>query len=408
METAYLKELASTPSVTSFSNRRIEEEYQAYVAHSGEATLRRQLLIGVAMIFGVTILDFRLTSGAFTVQALWIRGAVILPVIATLYALTYVRRAYWLRQVAAVVTALTVAIASLLIAYVGRRAAQPAIAGGYFVIVLFVFFFLGLRYWLAVATSVMLIGLYLLSAIWSGAIGSAVLLYSSHNLAFFGLICALGAGQLEIARRRDFLTRRLLNLRAETDALTELANRRAFDTGFLAAWREAAARRHSLALMLLDVDFFKDYNDYYGHQAGDRVLRRVADVLRRVLRRPGDFSARYGGEEFVVVVDDLNKAQLLELAHQIRREVMHETIDHQSSPFGVLTVSLGVALVKPRTTEHSPQGFLQMADEALYVAKEQGRNQVVDADATISTTTGDFKVTRRLEEARRTMEASGS
>jgi diguanylate cyclase (GGDEF)-like protein len=293
-------------------------------------------------------------------------------------------------------------LTALVIAELGRRSAQPAIAGGQFVVILFAYLFLGLRYTVAVATSFSLVAIFLGFALFAGERGAPVVIYAAYNLMFFSAICAIGAGQLERARRRDFLNERILVHRAGIDELSGLANRRSFDRKLDELWQNATENHTSLALMMIDIDHFKAFNDHYGHQAGDKTITSVAQVLQQQLARPADFVARYGGEEFVVVLPDIRPAAARQLAERIRAAVLAKGISHQKSSAGQqVTVSIGLAYVEPHSTDRSRQGLIQMADEALYSAKGQGRNRVVDAaDIGNFEATGMFQIKAALNTQR--------
>lgn len=163
-----------------------------------------------------------------------------------------------------------------------------------------------------------------------------------------------------------------------TDGLTGLANRRHFDTVWQEEWQRAARAGTALALLLIDVDNFKAYNDRYGHLAGDDGLRRVAAVLAREARRAGELVARYGGEEFVVVLPGAGVAEARAVAERIRAAVQDEAIPHAGADAGVVTISLGLASGRPRHAEDA-EALLREADGALYLAKQTGRNGVVAA-----------------------------
>ena len=163
-----------------------------------------------------------------------------------------------------------------------------------------------------------------------------------------------------------------------TDGLTGLANRRHFDAAWQEEWQRAARTGTSLALVLIDVDNFKAYNDHHGHQAGDDCLRRVAAVLAREARRAGELVARYGGEEFVVVLPGASAAEARLVAERIRGAVQAEAMPHALTQAGVVTISLGVAAGRPRHAEDA-EALLKEADVALYMAKQDGRNRVVMA-----------------------------
>ena len=162
-----------------------------------------------------------------------------------------------------------------------------------------------------------------------------------------------------------------------TDSLTGLANRRRFDSYWEQEWCRAQRQATPLAVIMLDVDHFKLYNDHYGHQQGDRCLQRVAEVLRASVRRAGELAARYGGEEFVVVLPGASGEQAAETAQLILKALRAEQLPHASSPDGsVVTVSLGVASGIPDESA-SREHLLKAADVALYEAKSLSRNCVV-------------------------------
>ncbi|MBU0575608.1 MAG: diguanylate cyclase, partial [Proteobacteria bacterium] len=161
------------------------------------------------------------------------------------------------------------------------------------------------------------------------------------------------------------------------DGLTGIANRRHFDEFYQQEWKRALREETPLSLLLCDLDFFKNYNDTYGHQAGDDCLRAVAGVLQKGLRRPGDLTARYGGEEFIVVLPGTLREGALAVAESLRRAVEALAIPHSASAAAsVVTICLGVSITVPGPGE-SPADLLAAADRALYQAKEGGRNRVV-------------------------------
>jgi len=164
-----------------------------------------------------------------------------------------------------------------------------------------------------------------------------------------------------------------------TDGLTNIANRRHFDEALENEWARALRVQQPLALLMIDVDLFKGYNDHYGHQAGDECLRHVAKTLEANSRRSSDLAARYGGEEFTLIAPHTDSKSALHLAAAIRTTIEALEIPHVSSPFSKVTVSIGVAVIIPEGLQQ-PKILIQLADKALYRAKGQGRNQVVLAN----------------------------
>ena len=158
------------------------------------------------------------------------------------------------------------------------------------------------------------------------------------------------------------------------DALTSLANRRLLDTLFEVEWAKARAIRHPLSLVLIDIDFFKQYNDHYGHPQGDECLKRVARVLDTAAQRARDLCVRLGGEEFALLLPETDEATALRIANRCRTLLLREAIPHpESAVADVVTVSMGVATIVPGSRDN-PAGLMAQADRRLYQAKSAGRN----------------------------------
>jgi|GEM_PF-813072 len=163
-----------------------------------------------------------------------------------------------------------------------------------------------------------------------------------------------------------------------TDSLTNVLNRRGFDEALVKEWRRAARNRQPLALAMIDVDFFKQYNDLYGHQKGDECLSTVARILREQILRPGDSIARYGGEEFAFIGPSTNLEDAMHVMERVRAAILELAVSHANSPFGYITVSVGVSALVPEEG-YTPKSLIRSADEALYRAKADGRNRVATA-----------------------------
>jgi len=176
--------------------------------------------------------------------------------------------------------------------------------------------------------------------------------------------------QLTVKRQRDALRALIL-----TDALTGVANRRAFDERLDAEWRRCGRADLPVALILVDIDHFKLYNDHYGHQAGDATLIRFATAMCRAAARSQDLVARYGGEEFAILLPQLDNRGATGVANRLMAELEHMAIPHEASPTAPhLTASMGITSMVPG--EHSiPADLIQVADAALYQAKAEGRNR---------------------------------
>jgi len=214
--------------------------------------------------------------------------------------------------------------------------------------------------------------------------------FSDSSLELLSILCGQLAISIENTRLYQTLQNKVrqrtqelseanskLRRLSASDGLTGLANRRMFDETFQGEWNRALRHRLPLAVLLLDVDQFKAYNDQYGHLAGDACLKRVAQALQIPTQRAGELVARYGGEEFVILLPGLSGDAAYKVAHRVRASIQDLKIAHaRDVQTGVVTVSIGVAARIPRQGEVASE-LLKEADASLYRAKEQGRNCVV-------------------------------
>jgi diguanylate cyclase (GGDEF)-like protein len=198
-----------------------------------------------------------------------------------------------------------------------------------------------------------------------------------------GIVRLRVRNHLEMKRQRD----QLQNL-SYLDGLTTLPNRRALDAQLEKEWRRAIRSQQPLSILLMDVDYFKKFNDRFGHLAGDDGLRKVAQALVRSIQRAEDFVARYGGEEFACILPNTEELGAKVVGERMRAQVEELRIPHVPGVgTGVLTISLGVFSTQPEPDSQHVQG-LGLADAALYEAKKQGRNQVMAYSQIRLTATG--------------------
>jgi diguanylate cyclase (GGDEF)-like protein len=263
------------------------------------------------------------------------------------------------------------------------------------------FFFLGLSFRLGVFTVALSVVSFVTVALVVG-LALPVLLRSSMFLLMTAAACAIAAHYLDKWARRSYLERRLIAELAERDPLTGVKNRRVFDEHLERLWKEAIEESCTIAIVLLDVDHFKAYNDLYGHQAGDQALRRVAQTLQALVSRPRDVLGRYGGEEFAAVLYDVDGREAEVLADRMRLAIKGLGIEHRGGrPAPLLTISVGVAVIEP-SAHRRLRGALQLADQALYEAKESGRDKVelMDQAAHGALVTGVFSSAIRTQARR--------
>ncbi|MFK8252202.1 sensor domain-containing diguanylate cyclase [Ancylobacter terrae] len=193
------------------------------------------------------------------------------------------------------------------------------------------------------------------------------------------------------------LANRRLRMLAEIDSLTELPNRRKFDKVLEREFRRVRRDNPTMALLMIDVDYFKKFNDLYGHPAGDECLRSVAEALQHVVRASRDIVTRYGGEEFAAIIVNTAEDEARSVAKRMADAVQGLAIPHAGSPFGVVTICVGLTLfgLQNRTVSPTPQRLLQASDQALYAAKDAGRNRVAIArlasDGSVATDLADVR-----------------
>ncbi|SAL25825.1 diguanylate cyclase [Caballeronia arvi] len=231
-------------------------------------------------------------------------------------------------------------------------------------------------------------GTHLIAAV-APAENDVLAAWRQRSIVIGGLTLMFGGGfviiswLLAISLRSRAIAQEKLQRLAGTDALTGLFNRRALDRRLDEEWRRARRADQPLSALFVDVDYFKLYNDTYGHAMGDDALTAVADCIQNSAKRPGDIVARYGGEEFVVVLPGTAANGAFTFAERLRMKVEGLAIANSAAPKGVLTISIGCATTSPRLADNALK-LLNGADSALYLAKRAGRNRAVHEDSVAS------------------------
>jgi diguanylate cyclase (GGDEF)-like protein len=248
------------------------------------------------------------------------------------------------------------------------------------------------RFWVAAVATASMLMMYAVALtqfaapVWPINISMGMLLFSASVFTLYNLY------GLEHEERMNFLmtlrhqrmqselkkANRLLERVSRVDALTQVANRRHFDQFLSHVWERAKRDNASVTVLMVDVDCFKAYNDHFGHPKGDQCLIAVAKAIYNSLRKPGDLLARYGGEEFIAVLSKADSAQGRMAGERVKQAVYALALEHPQSTVDTrVTVSVGVATLHAGAMQANAQTLVAMADEALYQAKNAGRNQVV-------------------------------
>lgn len=368
----------------------LEEEFRQVFQSESRPQIRRNLWIALVIVIGFSAMTHLVLEPAVNLLMNKIRLAMFAPILAI--GLVLVRSGLYQRyypivcQVSAPIFGAGVAVLSVIAAGHGVSLISTVV-----IMTIFIYFMLGMLFYAALAAASLVTVAYVFAAV-VARLDPAVIVVDVGVLLSANVIGAIVCYTLERTNRTNFLEEQLLIETARRDGLTGIHNRRYFDDHMDRIWLQAIRDQLPVALLLVDIDHFKAYNDFCGHQAGDECLRRVARSLTRSARRPLDVTARYGGEEFAIVLYDAGREHVEEVAQRIQANIQSVAIDHPASPQGArLTVSIGAACVQP-IAGRSHFGFIQLADEALYAAKERGRNCVVIMDKEYAQlSTGSFR-----------------
>ncbi|HEX7079898.1 MAG TPA: diguanylate cyclase [Gammaproteobacteria bacterium] len=354
----------------------LEKEFREFYLAQNLPRGRLAMLIALLPLFAVTVLASMLEPSAATPHMNRLRLFVLFPLLlGTVISMHLEIAKRWYTELAAT----SITLAGIVVTYICHVAALNGasyLLSGQVLVILYACLFLGLLFDVATVVGGVLV-------VWHIVIGLIVdlpveqLWYSCAILGTAAATASITTYKLEHAIRTNFLETRLLHDLAERDGMTGLYNRRIFDDHAKRVWRQSRREEQTLAIVFVDIDDFKVYNDLYGHQAGDDCLKKVAATIARSAKRPFDFTARYGGEEFVVLLYGPPSDYARSMPERIRQDVAALAIPHEGSRAAdVVTVSVGVALAGPGSAR-SLAGAIQVADEALYEAKKAGRNRVV-------------------------------
>lgn len=362
----------------------LEKEYQDDVGCAGLSQLRLALMIGSLYQLSFPMMDYFFDGPGFSDPSIPMRTAVIQPLIILMFGLTYMARFRSLLTYAGVAVGLSIGLTTLFMDSAGETFGIASDLSAYVLGTFYIYFYLGLRFWPAVATSMLLYALFIAVGVVGPTPGNS-LVFSGVILTFANAIGITGLYNLEYNQRLSFLEEGELRFMADQDALTKIANRGAFDKHFDRTWRHCQREQIPIALAIVDIDHFKQYNDHYGHQAGDDCLINIAPIVETAAKRPLDLAARYGGEEFVVLLPGCNTAQAMRIIEGVRQDVVKNMFEHVASPTSkMLTISAGVASAVPPAD--GPEELLRLADEALYQSKADGRNRVTASQESMGDT----------------------
>ena len=372
-------------------NAELESEFRRAHFDENAVHTRVNLCLGVLITIAFSAMDSIVLGSELNRIPSMIHMLMIIPILLIGLAASFSPQRHRLYPPLAMVASTLLGLGLAAIQIIATLGGIPILFPCLMLGVIFIYFMGGLIFYHAVAANAIVMLVYL-------AVGTTLQLpgrefaYDALALVAANLFGASVVYMHEKTSRIRFLEACLLREMVARDGLTGIQNRRMFDQHIQRVWQQAVREQERVAVLLADIDCFKDYNDRYGHQAGDECLRAVAVSLSQCARRPLDFVARYGGEEFAVVLYEANREYIAEVLTRIQRSIAELNIPHEASRVASrLTVSVGAAFILP-SSSRTHEGLIQLADEALYSAKEQGRNRVVVMEAEYHTlTTGRFE-----------------
>lgn len=358
----------------------LEGDYRAQLLSKGMLPLRLALLFAALVGFALSAMDTFSHGPGFSGDATHLRTLPVATLLCLLLGATYLEKLRPFLTGLAVIASLASAASLLVWSTPGETHAVASSLPAYLLVTMFIYLFIGLPFRPALATGATALLLYagngFIAGHEPGAIAHGVTLLLVANL-----IAATSLYTLDYHRRQSFLREGELRFRASQDPLTGIANRGAFEDYFERAWKHCAREQIPIAVALVNIDHFREYNDCYGHPAGDQCLKAVARVVDDASQRPLDFAARYGGEDFVLLLPGCNTCRARDIVDELRRNVIASVIEHAGSPTSaLLTVSGGVSSLMPRNGIDDRDELIRLADEALYNAKSDGRNRVAAAE----------------------------
>ena len=361
-----------------FADAALEADFRRYHLAEFLPRMRKSLPVALALFLAFAMLDALSLPPLVRDGVLGLRLGGIVPVLALTWVALYVRSLReWLQWLVSA-SALASGLGIVGIIWVARVHAFGLPYEGIILATFFSYFLTGLRFVAASLCGWLVFLAYVAMELHVGLNGDT-LLYNAFFLATANLIGCFGNHFLEQAVRQNFCSMVQMHKLAERDFVTGLLNRRAFSTRATGIWRQALRDGRSIGIAMVDVDHFKHYNDHYGHAAGDVALQSVAHVIAEHAHRPLDACARYGGEEFVVLWYDVDADHAMALAQRMCQAVQALGLPHvASSTAGVVSISVGLVC----TAVHDAAQWdaaLRAADQALYQAKQQGRNRVCAA-----------------------------
>ncbi|SNZ06708.1 diguanylate cyclase (GGDEF) domain-containing protein [Persephonella hydrogeniphila] len=382
------KELSRKNRIYICFPEKLEELFQEYYFAKSIFRIKVMLIFGIMIYIFFGIADLILFPDIY--RQLWGIRAFTLLILSPFIFYLFLSKDHFKVYVAYCFIAVMAGLSIIGMMFVISPFEAQVYYAGIFLVIFFVYTVSGIPFIYSSISSLIIILIYLAVDLYFLRSDSKYLISNLFFLGSANIIGMIGGYILEYYIRKDFLSslkiyldknelEKLtgkLKVLSEYDELTGLANRRKLKEFFERELKRAIRENFPVSVFMIDIDYFKNYNDKYGHLKGDLVLREVGAIIKKHTRRPTDIASRWGGEEFVVVFSNVdgNKASIL--AGEIHNDILNKNIPHQSSPFKKITVSIGGYSEIPDNTRNIDE-LINKADKALYEAKIKGRNRIV-------------------------------
>lgn len=351
-----------------------EREFRHYFHRRTLPMAQIAVLIAVFLVLAVCVLDWILMPVEFALPAIQFRVFAMLTLLAAVFVASLIWPADSKMPYAFMMVGALNGIGTVIISGIAANAGAEFVLWGTIFSTFYVYLLFGLRFRLAAVAGWLIFLTYVAIGVYVDA-PFVKMAYGTLFLVFTNLIGMYASFLFELDARELYQKKNQLKKLARTDGLTGIANRRSFDRHLEDVWRQARREQHAIAVLLVDIDYFKLYNDCYGHLPGDECIQAVATTLNDSVHRPFDQVARYGGEEFAIVLYNPTDQYVRDYADDLVARISDLGIEHKASDIADdLTISVGATVMRPGA-DNQPDQLVRTADDALYESKAQGRNR---------------------------------
>ncbi|MGI9203591.1 MAG: diguanylate cyclase domain-containing protein [Woeseiaceae bacterium] len=351
-----------------------EREFRRYFQRRTLPMAQVAVLIAIFLILAVCVLDWMVMPPEFALPAIRFRLSTMLALLVAVFAASLAWPSNPKIPYAFMTAGALNGVGTIIVGGIAARSGTEFVLWGTIFATFYVYLVFGLRFRLAAVAGWPVFLTYFTIGIIIDA-PFVKMAYGTLFLVFTNFIGMYASFLFELDARELFQKKKLLKQLARTDGLTGIDNRRSFDEHLDDVWRQARREQHAIAVLLIDIDYFKLFNDCYGHKPGDKCIQAVAHLLSESVHRPLDQVARYGGEEFAIVLYDPTDQYIRAYANDLVGRISALGIEHKASDIADnVTISVGAAVARPDALNR-PDQLVRTSDDALYESKAQGRNR---------------------------------